>query len=119
MALVGCAEILKETLVTHLQKLRAMQLSQLEKASPTSPTVSVIWRDSMFLASPAAMEPHMPPLRLLAMATSTEGISECTAAFLWGMGGGVPELVGSVEWVRSYVEGSESGQDYGAIPCTM
>jgi hypothetical protein len=45
----------------------------------------------MFLASPAAMEPHMPPLRLLAMATSTEGISECTAAFLWGMGGVVPE----------------------------
>jgi len=68
----------------HLQYVAAMQLSQLEKAFLTSltwfpalVTVSVIPRFSMFAAKLDTTEPNTPPRRLLAMATSIEGIFEC------------------------------------------
>lgn len=66
---------------TYLQKLTDMQLSQLDSAVFTSLiefpalcTVSVIPRLCMSAAMLDTIDPHTPPRRLLAMATSIEGI---------------------------------------------
>ena len=66
----------------YLQKVAFMQLSQLEKAVLTSLTLfevsSMILRLAISLVTLLTMlslrVPHVPPWRLLAMATSIEGI---------------------------------------------
>lgn len=99
---------------TYLQKLTDMQLSQLEMAVlksliwfPAFSTVDMIWRLSTLAVMLDITDPHTPPRRLRAMATSIVGIFNVemprSLRAMNGVLGGIPTKDGyAVEygWLR-------------------
>ena len=84
-----------------------MQLSQLEKAVFTSLTCPTISRGARLEARLLLIDPQTPPLRLRAMATSTEGILGAQLVF-------APGQIGSVDEVENEVSDREVEGSFGS-----